>query len=605
MSHKSDARSRLSAIFLVALPASLLGACGDDVTNHHYNNNYYGEGGEEGDPPPNPGTAGKGGKDGGGGGTSGNGGMSGAEDGGTPSEPQAGGGGEDSGVIIDPRYPDAPVENTPKAEQDLDVFRLGNHWWFAVSDEQRERMNAARWGGGGGPGPINGDIYQPGGGGGDATFVDHLWVSTAAEEPQISDYGKVQVKVVGQSTGRDWNEQNIPNLNIDSNQFVKQQRIGGFEHLRFGNCQVGSIFRERLTLQLFNLLGYPAPHATFAWVHSNVWGWDADDGIPYTLVERYKRDFCESNADLLGGGCVNMWEYVGDFSAWEGGSLFDQAESCQVDRCDATRVKQLEATLRDLQPPGEGFKEAMSEWIAWPEFHQFQCLEWMLGVGDDTIHNGGNNSVLVERSDGKFQFLPYSVDISLGQDWYSFVRLAGDGNAVARGCQADPQCWADTIATCENLLQEFSDHEPNKLLAAVYDELDAEGMLRPGDEERYQFIDNWFTSRLERMPIELEKYAEDPNAVLCGAPYVDCGGWCGYEWECPQQCVPPDDPPPPPPMGQAGGIIIDPGMGVGGGFAAGGAGPIGGSFGMAGGFGEGGDGGLEPCPPKEEYKIAR
>jgi hypothetical protein len=32
---------------------------------------------------------------------------------------------------------------------------------------------------------------------------------------------------------------------------------------------------------------------------------------------------------------------------------------------------------------------------------------------------------------------------------------------------------------------------------------------------------------------------------------------------------------------------------------------MGGSFGIAGGFGEGGDGGLEPCPPKEEYKIAR
>lgn len=609
MSYKSDARARLSAVFLLALPASLLGACGDDVTNHYYN--YYGEGGAEDGPPPT-GTGGKLGGTGGKTSTSGSAGMSGAEDGGMPSGGGDGAGGDGSGPVVDPNYPDAPLDDTPTTEQELKVFEIGNRYWFGVSDEQREKMNN-RWGGGPGGG---GDPYQPGSSG-LTTFVDHLWATTAGEDPQTSHYGKVQVKVVGESTWRQWDEFSIPNLNIDADQFVKNQRIGGYEHLRFNNGQVGTIFRERLTAELFRRFDYPAPLATYAWVESNVWGPGIQ--IPYVLVERYKRKFCERYADDFGGGCANMWEFVGDFLAYghfpgpmPGGyagdfgmepndqpSIFDVPDNCQLDTCDNTRVKQLEAKLAQVSadPPEEGFKAAMSEFIDWTSFHRFQCLSWMLWIGDDTLHNN-NNVVIVERADGLFQYLPYSIDISLGQDWYQNTPLPGD-NHLARGCQGDESCWADTIATCEGMIEEFEAMKPRDILKAVYDELDEHGMLRPGDDNRYETLDNWFVQRLEVLSDELEYY-RDPRA--CHYPQVDCGGWCDYPEYCPQQCVPPD---PKPPVGEggAGPIIIDPGMG--GSFAAGGAGNVAGSFGMAG-MAMGGDGGgPEPCPEKEEYRIAR
>ncbi len=462
------------------------------------------------------------------------------------------------GGVADP-YPGAPTANTTVADHELDLFgTMGNRFWFAVSDEQLAQMNS-QYGGGVGPifldAPANGDLYSPGGGS-SANYVDHLWITSAGEGGKTADYGKVQVKLVGQSTGRPWNEQSIPNMNVDSNEFVKKQRIDGFEHLRFANAQVGSIFRERLTLELYDKLGYPAPLSQYVWVTSNVWG--SDISVPYILVERYKRDFCERESDLLGGGCVNMWEFVGDVAQGDMGggpiplkvggdgadigiglpgvinSVFDDPNNCQIDECQNSRVKELEELLIQTEQ-GEGFKAATADYVDWPSFHRFQCLSWVLATGDDALHNQ-NNVVLVERSDGKFQYLPYSIDISLGQDWYPYVSLPGQ-NVLARGCQADESCWADLIAECEDVIEDLEAAKPIEMLEALHDQLDAAGMLRDGDEGRYEFLRNWFETRLEELPIELEANREAP--MICDYGQVDCGGYCDYAENCGSGCVPP------------------------------------------------------------------
>jgi hypothetical protein len=343
-------------------------------------------------------------------------------------------------------------------------------------------------------------------------------------------------------------------MNVDSNEFVKKQRIDGFEHLRFANAQVGSIFRERLTLELYDKLGYPAPLSQYVWVTSNVWG--ADVSVPYILVERYKRDFCERESALLGGGCVNMWEFVGDFAQNDGGiggepiplkqaggdiglpgvinSVFDDPNNCQIDECESSRVKELETLLAETEQ-GEGFKAATADYVDWPSFHRFQCLSWVLATGDDALHNQ-NNVVLVERSDGKFQYLPYSIDISLGQDWYPYVPLPGQ-NVLARGCQADESCWADLIDECEDVIADLEAAKPIEMLEALHDQLDAAGMLRSGDEARYEFLRTWFETRLEELPVELEANREAP--MVCDFGQVDCGGYCDYPENCGSGCIPP------------------------------------------------------------------
>jgi hypothetical protein len=461
-----------------------------------------------------------------------------------------GGSGGDGGIPpLETGYPDAPKPDVEASAHELAPFeKPGTRFWLAVSEEQLSLMNEGSSGGGVViDGPLDGDLYSPGGG--SATFVDHLVITAPGENGQTADYGQVQAKIVGQSTRRPWNERSIPNLNLDADQFVDQQRIGGFEHLRLNNAQVGSIFREHVTLELFRRLGYPAPLSTYAWVQSNVWGKDA--AIPYVLVERYKSSFCEREQEGLGGGCVNMWEFVGDF-AQDGGagpipldvpppgpvappglpvaSVFDDPNSCQLERCDNTRVKELEALLR-ATPAGDGFESATEEFVDWPAFHRFQCLSWMFATGDDAIH-GLNNVVLVERADGKFQYLPYSVDLSLGQTWVVDVPLAGQ-NALASRCQTDASCWANTISACEDLIQGLVELDPVSVLDEAHAELEAEGMLRDGDEPRYEFLRAWLEARVQSLPVELENNREAPQG--CSGGMVDCGGYCDFPENCGNQ----------------------------------------------------------------------
>jgi hypothetical protein len=409
----------------------------------------------------------------------------------------------------------APTPNISPADQDVDVWSPGVRYWFAADPAQVQAMNDAH--------DIPPDIYVPGGGG--VTYANHLFVTTPGEDPQVADYGKVEVRVVGQSTYRPWTDKTIPSLKVDTDEFTDGLEVGGVEHLRFNNGLVGTIFRERLALQVYAKLGYPAPRATHAFVGSNIWGPGIE--IPYTLVEAYKRDFCEAQADALGGGCNNIWEFVGDL----GSNLLGDPESCQLKECDNTRALAFEDTLLTT-PQGPGYKAALTDWVDWDAFHRFQCLSWLLWTGDDALHNN-NNVVLVERLDGRFQYLPYSVDISAGQEWYLDTPLYGT-NQLALGCQADPDCWADTITTCEGVVAEFVALDPPGLVDALHAELDANDMLRPGDEARYAAIRAWYKQRAETALADLDNFKEAP----CAPEQVKCQGVCVAVAECVLACEP-------------------------------------------------------------------
>lgn len=536
---KTSRSFRSLALLSTATPVllALAPGCGDTINNSY--NTYYqgpaaGEGGE-GPSMPHAGSASM--TDGGSPEMNGGGGSGGSADidGGAGGEvtSQGGEGGEggqaDDGHAL---YPDAPYATVEVADQQLDLFgSFGTKFWFGVSQEQLDIMNN---GDQGGPFPF-GDIYTPGGGNSSGPFVDHLWIT--GTDGQTADYGKVKVKVVGQSSRRPWSETTIPNLNIDSNDFVKGQLIDAYEHLRLNNAQVGNIFREYLSLHLYQALGYPAPDTSYAFISSNVWGPGVE--IPMVLVERYKRRFCERFSDW-GNGCNNMWELAGadfgggfGFPGPKGGGFYDEPNNCQFDKCDSTRIAELD-TLLSNTPNGPGFKAATADYIDWPAFHRFQCSEWLMWIGDDVLHNL-NNIVLAEGKDGKFRYLPYSTDISIGQDWYQNTPLPGN-NRIALGCQADESCWADTISMCEDVIADFKALDPIKMLDDLHTKLGDAGMLRAGDEQRYQTQREWFDNRLASVSDELEQYRQMPTA--CPNDQVDCGGYCDYPWNC-QVCEPP------------------------------------------------------------------
>ena len=329
-------------------------------------------------------------------------------------------------------------------------------------------------------------------------FADHLVVSDPLAG-QTADYGKVEVAVVGESTGMTWSDHSIPNLAVDMDEFQDGMTVGGTEHLRLNNGMISSIFREDLALQIFNRLDYPAPRTAFAWVGATVWGNDVT--VPYTLVESYRKEgWCEDHGDKFGGGCANIWEGSGDINAL--------GTQCQEKECDNTGYDALMATLsanpRDVYT-------ATVDVIDWAMVQQHMCIDWMLWIGDDPYHNS-NNVVLVEGLDGRFRLLPYSTDISASQEWYQNTSLYGIGK-LATWCVRDAECWAQTIATCETTIDAFQALNPVAMVEDSYARLTAQGMLREGDEETYLLILEWYTRRATEgvLELELESYREDQD----------------------------------------------------------------------------------------------
>jgi hypothetical protein len=414
-----------------------------------------------------------------------------------------------------PAEPDAPPTTPPFM---IDVFASAGHVFrLDVSKEQADIMEQGEFQN------DSGDEYSIGG---DVSFADNLTV-TDAKTGMSQSFGKVELAIVGQSTRRPWKR--IPSLRLDVDEFTMGQKVGDQEYMRLNNGQVSGAYREAVAVSMWKHLGYHAPRATFAWVEAPG-QWGSTVRVPYTLLEVYKRKWCDANF-APDNTCVNIWESYGDIQ--------DLAKRCQVAECDDTRLLEF-ANLLQNTAPGPGYEQATSAYMDWDAFRSFQCISWITGTGDDYIHNN-NNLVLVERSDGKMQFLPYSTDISAGQQWYPDVQLLG-GSQLARGCQLDPTCWTKLLNRCDQLLTKY---ETSNVVEAVVEpmikSLNDAGMQRRGDDRRAQELRDWYGSRASKLrsdtiwqatPCETqEACANHPDGLtscqgVCVAPDGDgtCGG---------------------------------------------------------------------------------
>lgn len=489
----------------------------------------------------------------------------GTDDGGVDPYPMDAGAEEDAGPSEPDKVGPLEVTTTPD-KQTIDLFGVSGHrLWFDVDKEQLQTLNEDQGGGG-----VGGDIYSPNGGAGAES--DHLAVQDKTSGA-VADYGKVEIKLVGESTRRQWSRSSIPNVHVDMDEFEKEQNLGGIEHFRLNNGQVGSIFREAIAHRIYRELGYPALRSSFAHFGSSVWG--KKTWIPMTLIEVYKLPFCDVNkARLGGGGCTNIWEFPGDVGGGGGGGggggkgginlipLDEVAKgagdpvdiggggiggggvggdiggepppvggpdlswlpgnACQIKNCDNQKMLDLTEALA-AAPDGAGFKQALDPIIDWQRYHEFQCLSWILWTGDDALHNT-NNNLIIEQSNGKLMWAPYSVDISAGQSWYLNTPLPGT-SSIATRCQADAECWADTIAVCEDMIARFDALDPERFVDEAVATLTDLEMMRDGDEARAKELRDWYVWRQGVLTTELEQYRD----------ISDCGGgrlWCESSQRC-------------------------------------------------------------------------
>jgi hypothetical protein len=417
-----------------------------------------------------------------------------------------------------------PCVTTTPAELSFELFDVvGARFWIELDAAQQRAMNVRLPVSNCGPGgcqtlentprfpgdfyslPDDGEPTPLGVDDGATTFAHRLIVRV----PGVggADFGKVEVRNVGTSTRRPMVRDGLPSLRFDADEFQEDLRVGGVEHFRLNNGIVGSLLREHVAGQVFRALGYPALRTSFAFLGSSVHGegvW-----IPMLLSETYKRGFCDANADALGGGCRGLWKFSGDIGSTGNTPFADP--SCELGECDGIAVAALGDALRQA-PAGPGLVEALESFLDWELFHRFQCIGFAVGTVDDTLRNFGNNTVLAQRADdGRFLFLPFSIDISgpRGPGWPSTgtdTLLRGNVELM-RSCQADPTCWRDTLDTCRAVVRELRALRPETLVEDALETLRAAGMIRPGDEALGAELRAWYAARPDALDVALEAEA--------------------------------------------------------------------------------------------------
>jgi hypothetical protein len=430
------------------------------------------------------------------------------------------------------------VTATVEEQADFDPFGSSGHrLWFELSEEMIEAINDGSFGGGYGGG--YGDIYLPGGSA--ATYADHLVVEDA-KTGSVADYGKVETKLIGQSTHRPWTPTTIPVVRVDMDEFQPGLRLGGFEHFRLNNAvglgggSTGTMFREHVAHRVFREL-YVGLRSSYAFLGSTVWG--ADTWVPMIFIEVYKRKFCEDNAELLGSEtCPNMWEFYGDIGGgyyggdYYGGGFYGGGygdDACQLAECDNTRLEEASAAI-SAAPQGLGFAEAVSEYIDWELYYRFHCVSWILGVEDDAIR-AGNNIVVLEREDGRLAWAPYSLDFSLQPN--GFLPVTGN-MTVPTKCQSDPDCWAGFYEECKETADEFIELGAEDFVDEAEDTLAEHGMTRRGDSGYADDVRAYLTQRKETLLADLERYRYLPDGEgQCPEGMQQCNdGTCGTPEDC-------------------------------------------------------------------------
>ncbi len=430
---------------------------------------------------------------------------------------------------------DPPSELDPTVtpeELALDPFAQdGVVYWFDVSETQVAQMNADWQNGDYG---WYGPLYSVDDEGSGDTYADHLYVFDGTNS---ADYGKVQATVVGQSSGTTWTTSTIPNLSLDSNEFVDGEYFDYAElldHGRLNNESVGSMIGEPLALSIWDAAGYAVPRTSYAYVGGTPW---QDDKIlvPYAFVEVYKPAFCADHADFFGGGCANIWEwYSYDISAANVASINQFCET--HDGCTTDRLSEF-ADAVDANAYQEGFEAATAEYFDWPAFQTQMCLSWYAQTGDDYVHNL-NNIVMIEGDDGKFRVMPWSTDINAGLAWggaWTGMDLWGY-STMSVGCEYDSQCWQETVDTCNGLLDQMEALDPaNTILPDLYERLRSaaapwgddggDGMLRSPDAGEYAVAYEFYSTRVDAAREELAAYVMPDG---CSNPYAwDTGGSAG------------------------------------------------------------------------------
>lgn len=408
------------------------------------------------------------------------------------------------------------VATTTCAALAVDVFGLdGNAFYFDIEDEQLEKMNEQFYSG-------SWDYYVYDLDAVEKTYAYLYVVSKLTGE--VADCGKVQVKFVGQSTGCAMSDEGcIPNWSVDVGEFVEGQTLGGVRWFRLNNSQIGSMYRESLVLEFLAELGVSTTRTSYAWVSNNTWNEDGESQendalwVPYTVVEAYDEQFSLDHAEAFGGGIEEIREGWGDIT----GDMSTGLTECDLGDCSSERWNELIQTNDDAIY-GEPYEETIAPYLDLENLKLQICAHWVFWIGDDPHHNF-NNVKLALGFDGKYRYLEWSDDISLGQEWYTDVTLTTISSTGVH-CEYDSTCWTDVRErVCPAVIDAYQAMDPLGRLEDLNTRLEAEGMLREPDSAQFQSVYSHIEERSAEGVLETELATYDPDYCPCADGNSDTG----------------------------------------------------------------------------------
>lgn len=193
-----------------------------------------------------------------------------------------------------------------------------------------------------------------------------------------------------------------PGLKLDLAEYVDGATFEGARRLTLNNSVSDASFvRQCLAYSTFTDVGLPASRCSLAQVTVN----GEDLGI-YVNVEPIKKPMLRRHFDSDEG---NLYEgTLSDFREGWTGTLEKKTNEDEDDWSD------VEALVDAVQADEDELLEALDAVVDLDQFFRFWATEVLVQHGDGYAGNTNNFYVYADPSDGRFRFLPWGVDMTLG-----------------------------------------------------------------------------------------------------------------------------------------------------------------------------------------------
>ena len=273
-----------------------------------------------------------------------------------------------------------------------------------------------------------------------------------------------------------------PNLRVDMNRYVSDQRFVGLNALNLDNVYSdASMIRDPVAMKIFQRLGVPAPRQAHARLFVN----DVYAGV-YVLVEPVDRTFIarvygEAEADLESGGYLYEYRWIDEYDfSYMGAALAAYMGIFRAQTRDTDALASLYGPIEQLirainETPRDRFEAEVGRLIDLPQLARFLGIQNCMAELDGFAgYYGANNFSLYRFRDGRpAVVIPWDADNALSSpDMPLGYRLST--SVLARRMMEVPvllQSYVSAAAECGLLLRQPAANDARGWLEREIDRL--------------------------------------------------------------------------------------------------------------------------------------